>query len=458
MSALPGTVAAAASDIQRRPPAPLPWVPPTALLVATAGLCAVIALTLADQPWSALRAPGGAAVFAGSLTGMVGAYLALLMLVLVARIGPLERSVGQDRILRWHQRLAPWPLTLLSVHAVAITLGYAQATRTGFFAEIGPLIRGYAGVLSATVALGLMLLAGICSISAIRSRLRRETWWVLHLYMYIALALSIGHVIALGPSFVNHPLTQAVWIAIWAATAGTVIAYRVGLPLLRSFRHRLEVVEVRPESPGVVSVICAGRKLERLPVAGGQFCFWRFLTREMWWQAHPYSISSLPRDSRLRLTVKGVGDHSRAVAGLRPGTKVIFEGPYGAFRAEARGRRTVVLIAAGIGVTSVRSLLEDLPHNSRPVVVLRASQRRELPLLGELEQLARERDGRLVTLIGSRRKYPMDAATLRRVVPDLRNREAYVCGPGGFVADVTAALADAGIPQAAIHHESYALW
>lgn len=458
MSALPEVMAGVPAREQRRPPAPLPWVPAALLTVAGAGLALIVGVTLNDQPWSQLTAAGGVATFIGSLTGMVGSYLALVMLVLVSRLGPLERAVGQDQILRWHQRLAPWPLSLLTVHAVAVTIGYAQATRTGVIGEVGQLISGYTGVLAATVALGLMLMAGVFSIRAIRSRLQRETWWVLHLYMYIALALAIAHVIALGPSFVNHPMARVAWIVIWVATAGTVLAYRVALPLARSFRHRLEVVEVRPEAPGVVSVICSGRNLEQLPAAGGQFCFWRFLTRQMWWQAHPYSISALPQRGQLRLTVKAVGDHSRAVAKLRPGTKVIFEGPYGAFRAEARERPRVALLAAGIGVTSVRSLLEDLPRESRPVVVLRAGQRRELPLLEEIEQLTQDREGRVMALIGSRQKHRLDAARLHALIPDLGDREAYVCGPSQFVADVTAALQGAGVPEPAIHHEAYALW
>jgi len=458
VSALPEAVVAVPSQAHRRPPPPLPWMPAAALALAAAGLTIVVTLTLVDQPWSQLGASGGVATFVGSLTGMVGAYLALVMLALVSRIGPFERSVGQDQILRWHQRLAVWPLSLLTVHAVAVTLGYAQATRTGFIGEIGQLLSGYAGVLAATVALGVMLVAGICSIRAIRTRLRRETWWVLHLYMYIALALSIAHVIMLGPSFVNYPVTQVVWVVIWVATAGTALAYRVGLPLARSFRHRLEVVELRPEAPGVVSVICAGRDLDQLPAAGGQFCLWRFLARDMWWQAHPYSLSALPRDGTLRLTVKALGDHSSAVARLRPGTKVIFEGPYGAFRAEARQRQAVVLLAAGIGVTSVRSLLEDLAPDSRPVVVLRAAQRRELALLDEIEELTMARGGQLVTMVGSRQKHTLDAAALWTLVPDLQSREAYVCGPSAFVADCTAALLDAEVPRQSIHHEAYALW
>jgi predicted ferric reductase len=458
MTAFPETVAAPPRPRRRRPPPPLPWLPDALAALGVAGLLIVVALTLIDQPWSALGSPGGPATFVGSLTGMVGSYLALVMLVLVSRIGPLERSVGQDRILRWHQRVAPWPLSLLTIHAVAVTVGYAQATRTGFVGEIGQLLSGYPGILSASVALGLMLLAGVCSIRAIRTRLKRETWWVLHLYMYLALALAIAHVLALGPSFVNHPLTQAVWVLIWVLTAGSVLVFRVGLPLVRSLRHDLQVVEVRRETPSVVSVICAGRHLDRLPAAGGQFCLWRFMTREMWWQAHPYSLSAMPRNDHVRLTVKAVGDHSSAVARLRPGTRVMFEGPYGAFRAEARQRSEVVLLAAGIGVTSVRSLLEDLPRASRPTVILRATQRNELPLLDEMRRLTERRDGRLITLIGSRHRHSLDAATLWSLVPDLTRREAYVCGPPSFVEACRSALLDAEMAPEAIHHEAYALW
>jgi len=150
-----------------------------------------------------------------------------------------------------------------------------------------------------------------------------------------------------------------------------VLCYRFGLPVVRSVRHRLVVQEVRQEGPGVVSVICSGRDLDKLAIAGGQFFFWRFLTRSMWWQAHPYTMSALPQPPYVRLTVKAVGDHSAAVAKLRPGTRIVIEGPYGVFTRFAQQRPQVLLMAAGIGVTALRSLLEDLPRNSAPVVVLR---------------------------------------------------------------------------------------
>jgi predicted ferric reductase len=439
------------------PHRPRPALARAGLVVAGAGLGAVTALGITDETVSQLRAPGGAATFIGNITGLTGMYLALLMVLLVSRIPAIERVLGQDGLLRWHRRLAPWPICLLVAHALFITLGYAEAARAGLGRQVAVMLTRYPDVLIATVGLGIMCVIGIISIRAIRRRLRRETWWLVHLYMYLALALSFAHVLALGPSFVGHPLTRIVWSVAWAATAGLVLCYRFGLPVVRSLRHRLVVTEVRQEGPGVVSVICSGRHLDRLVISGGQFFFWRFLTRSMWWQAHPYTLSALPQPPYLRLTVKASGDHSAAVAGLRPGTRVAVEGPYGAFTRYAQQRPQALLVAAGIGVTALRPLLEDLPPNSAPVVLLRGARPADLVLRKEVEELVRYRGGRLHELVGSREQAVLDEQSLPRLVPDLHLRDIYVCGPEGFVTSIVEAAARLGVPAEAVHHEAYAL-
>lgn len=456
-SALPTARRGKRPPTRQQAPRPRPALARAALVVAGAGLGAVTALTITAETYSQFRAPGGVATFLGSLTGMIGTYLALMMVLLVSRIPAIERILGQDGLLRWHRRLAPWPISLLVAHAVFITVGYARAARAGLGHEIGILLGSYPDVLIATVGLGLMCLIGVISIRAVRSRLRRETWWLVHLYMYLALALSFAHVIVLGPSFVGHPLTRLVWSVAWVGTAGLVIAYRFGLPVVRSLRHRLVVAEVRPEGPGVVSVICSGRHLDRLAVAGGQFFAWRFLTRGSWWQAHPYSLSALPQPPYLRLTVKAVGDHSASLANLRPGTRVMVEGPYGAFTRHAQSRPKALLVAAGIGVTALRSLLEDLPRHAAPVVVLRASRPEDLVLRREVTELVRHRRGHLHELVGSREQAAIDERSLPRLVPDLHHRDVFVCGPEGFVTSIVEVVKHLGVPDEAIHHEAFAL-
>jgi ferredoxin-NADP reductase len=185
--------------------------------------------------------------------------------------------------------------------------------------------------------------------------------------------------------------------------------------------------------------------------------FWRFLTRGSWWQAHPYSLSALPQPPYVRLTVKAVGDHSASLARLRPGTRVMVEGPYGVFTRHVQIRPRALLVAAGIGVTALRSLLEDLPRNSAPIVLLRASRPEDLVLGREVDELVRHRRGRLYPLVGSRERAGINERVLRRLVPDLHSRDVFVCGPEGFVASTVDLVTSLGVPDEAIHHEAFAL-
>lgn len=426
-----------------------------AAVVVGLGFGATVALGITAETWSQLRAPGGVAMFLGSVTGLAGTYLALVMVLLVSRVPAVERVLGQDGLVRAHRRLAPWPISLLVAHAILLTVGYGQAARTGAFREVGVLVTSFPDVLTATIGLGIMVVIAIVSIGAIRRRIPRERWWALHLGMYLALALSFAHVIALGPSFVGHPLTQLLWTLLWLATAGLVLAYRFGLPIYRSLRHRLVVVDVREEAPGVTSIVCEGRALDRLAVSGGQFFEWRFLTKGMWWQAHPFSLSALPRPPHLRLTVKAVGDYTAALAHLKVGTRVAIEGPYGAFSTHRRERQRALLIAGGVGVTAVRSLLEDLPRDADPVVILRASTKEDLIFADEVAELVRQRKGVLHELVGRRSGVGFD--TLLDLVPDVRQRDVFVAGSDEFVHHVRRVLTRLGVPRSSVHFEVYAL-
>jgi predicted ferric reductase len=423
--------------------------------VAGLGLGAVIASVILGESRGSLEAPGGPITFLGRLAGLTGTYLILLMVVLIARVPWLERSVGQDQLIRWHRRVSPWAFGLITAHVLLITIGYAQAARSSALGEAWLLLRSYRDILAAAVGFSLLILAGITSYRAVRRRLRYETWWVVHLYLYLGLALAFAHQIVTGVSFIGHPLVRALWIVIWLSTVGLVLTFRVVQPLWRSARHQLRIVEVRDEAPGVVSVICQGRDLDKLPVSGGQFFLWRFLTRQQWWQAHPYSLSALPQPPYLRFTVKGLGDSSRALAALRPGTRVAFEGPYGAFTDHARLADGVLLVAAGVGVTPLRALLEDLPRHTDVVVIVRASTAADLVHHAEIAALVKQFNGRLHEMIGSRHKVRLNPRTLRHLAPDVAERDVYICGPEGFGAEVVAAATRLGVGDDQIHIEAF---
>jgi ferredoxin-NADP reductase len=282
-----------------------------------------------------------------------------------------------------------------------------------------------------------------------------ETWWSVHLYTYLALFLSFAHQIDTGASFVGHPVARLWWTVLWAGTLTVVVAARIGLPLWRSVRHRVSVVGVTPEGPGVVTVHMRGRGLHRLPVAGGQFLQWRFLRRGLWWQAHPYSLSAAPVGDELRITVKNLGDHSATLARLRPGTRVAIEGPYGTFTADTAQRRRLLLVGAGVGTAPVLALLQELPERADVTVLLRASTPADLVLHDEVATEVARRGGRLIERVGSRREIPLDAPELCALVPDVRYREVFLCGPDALSRHLATELQCAGVHRERIHFESF---
>lgn len=444
------------SITSRRWPASRDFVPDLLVGLAGIGFGITVGLALTAQSVGSLSAPGGLASALGRFAGLTGTYLMLILVLLIGRLPILERVVGQGRLVRWHRLIAPWALSLILAHAVLITVGYAAVANSGALAQLRDLITSYSGMLAAVVGLVLLTTAAVTSHRIARRRMSYETWWAVHLYTYLALALSFSHQIATGASFVGHPVATAWWTALWLGTAGVVLAFRLALPLVRSFRHRLRVVAVHDEGPGVVSILCRGRWLDRLAVSGGQFFQWRFLQRGLWWQAHPYSISAMPNPPYMRVTVKDLGDHSGGLAEIKPGTHVAIEGPYGSFTPEVRSGDAVVLVAAGVGTTPIRALIEDLPEEVGIVVILRGSSPEAIPLRAEIAELVEERDGLLYELIGPRERVRLDGARLRELVPDIGRRDLYVCGPGGFTAAVLRAARDCGLDENRIHHEGFA--
>ena len=308
----------------------------------------------------------------------------------------------------------------------------------------------------------LLVVVAVTSARVARRRLQYETWHFVHLYAYLAVVLSFLHQVTVGRDFVDAPLGRLYWWWLYGTALGAVLVFRVVVPLWRGLRHGLRVRSVVPEGTDVVSVYIDGRRLDELPARAGQFFLWRFLTRDRWWQAHPYSLSAMPDGQTLRITVKALGDGSAALRRLRPGTRVLAEGPYGTFTRQARTRRSVLLIGGGVGVTPIRALLEELTGAREDVVVIyRVSDRRDAVLVAEMQRLARQCGAPLHVVIGpstatGRYGSIMGPRHLAAMVPGIQHRDVYLCGPPGMTDAVLRSLDALGVPATQCHTERFA--
>ncbi|WP_236794283.1 ferric reductase-like transmembrane domain-containing protein [Amycolatopsis sp. GM8] len=410
-----------------------------------------------------LDAPGGMLTAVGRLTGLYGALALVLQLVLISRLPWLESRLGLDRLTLWHRWTGFWVVWLVVAHVVFITLGYAAQDGSSVLGEVGTLVFHTDDVLLAAIAFVLLLVVGVTSARAARRRLRYESWHLVHLLAYLAVVLGFLHQVSIGQDFIGAPVGRLYWWSLYGLALGVVAVSRIGLPLVRNLRHRLRVESVVAESPDVVSVVITGRALGMLPARAGQFFLWRFLTRGHWWEAHPYSLSAMPDGRRLRITVKALGDGSAWLRHVRPGTRVLAEGPYGAFTARRRTRRKVLLIAGGVGVTPVRALLEEFVAGRRDDIALiyRASTSRDAVLADELRWLAAQCGARIFVVLGpstaiGRFGPMMGPQHLAAMVPDIRHRDVYLCGPPGMADAVRSTLAELGVPDRQCHTERFA--
>jgi predicted ferric reductase len=390
------------------------------------------------------------------VTGMAAGYGAAIMLILMSRSPWLERDVGAHRLARWHAWAGPLVIVLTVVHAMVAVAAWAGVSSIDLFAATQDVL-SLPGLVTASVGAVILVLIGFSSLRAMRRRTPYERWHFLHLLTYLAVGFGFAHQLA-GPDLVGRRWLQVAWALLYTYAFALVLRWRVFQPLFQLWRHRLRVEQVRREAPDVVSVLMSGQHLDELRAEPGQFFRWRFLTRETWRSAYPFSLSAPPTRHLLRITIKARGAGTRRLFEIAPGTLVFAEGPYGALTRRRRRRPRVLLIAGGVGITPMRTLFEEIDLPGKDVTLIyRASKEQDLVLKQELDEIAERSGARVVYLVGpsSDARNDMSAPALNRIVGDLSDHDVYLCGSPRLASRVRDSLMDSGFPRHQLHEERF---
>jgi len=423
-----------------------------------------VGLFLVSGGVARLGTPSDIVTSLGIVTGLVGTNFVLAMLILAARIPMIDRAIGHDRAITVHRALGQPAFYLLVAHGLLLLVGYSMGSGITVIAEIGPML-GIPDIPLAIGGLALMAAVIVSSLVALRRRFSYETWHLIHLLSYFAVAASIPHQLSIGSVFSPASLERIYWVTLYVLAFGAIFLYRFVEPLVSSIRHRLRVERIQQEAPGVVSLHLRGRKLRSLDSAGGQFFIWRFWTPRTWWHSHPISLSSVPTETALRITVRDLGCGSRSISSVPRGTAVWFEGPYGIFTDAGRTAPKLAIAVAGIGITPIRALLEGSELKpGEASILLRASTTDDTFLWGEILELASKKGITVTRMIGSRAhsgpgwmtQQAADAATtIGSLFPDLKDSDLYLCGPTPWLDLVEADARAAGLADHQVHAERF---
>ncbi|MDN3310624.1 ferredoxin reductase family protein [Microbacterium oryzae] len=427
-------------------------------------VAAAIALWLAYGGPADVGSPAGVLTAAGIIAGLVGTDLVLVMLILAARVPVVDRTFGRDATMALHRRLGKPVLYLLLAHGALLTLGYGASDGLDPLHETLALL-SIGDMVFAFVGMALFLAVVVSSLVAVRRRFPYEVWHAIHLLSYAAVLFALPHQLSVGGILAQGTWERVYWVELYVAAFAALAWYRFLLPTVASLRHGLRVAEIESVGPGVVAIHLTGRDLSRLGIAGGQYAIWRFWSRRTWWHAHPISFSSVGDDRTVRVTVRALGAGSADLTRVPIGTRVWLEGPYGIFTGANRTSPHLAVVAAGIGVTPVRSLLEDAAlEPGEATVLLRARNEAEQFHWPEVRQLVERKGGLLYGMTGSRARgvdswmSAEDLArgvTLQSVFPDLRSSDLFVCGPQVWTDLVVRDARAAGVPESQIHVERF---
>jgi predicted ferric reductase len=377
--------------------------------------------------------------------GFVGLAMMGLEFALVARFRPLAAPFGQDALLQFHRQIGYVGLAFILIHFV-ISARWNEFTPAKAVAAPALVWFGMVALLS---------LVGLITSSVWRRRLRLsyETWHITH--MVLALVLIVG---ALGHVFFVDEYVSSLWKQIlWALMSGPRQALARPWRLERVAAERGETTALTLKPPPD-----AGFRF-----APGQFGWFAFDRSPFSLTQHPFSFASSAEREEVELAVKALGDFTSEVSELAPGTTVYVDGPHGVFSIDEDEGPGFGLIAGGVGIAGLISMLRTMAdrHDVRPVVLFYANGAWEgVAFREELERL-KERLSLVVVHVLERTPADWSGETgyvtaevfARHLPSGYRRFQFFICGPEPMMDAAEAALVQLGVPAERVHTERFSM-
>ena len=413
-----------------------------------------------------LTNPGADMVFVvlGRIAGLLAVYLILIQFLMIGRTKWLEKIFGLDKLSRTHHWFGVAAIFLIIFHLGFLLLGYAPIYSQTLWQQFVDFNLHYENVFPATLAFFLFGFIVLGSITIARKQFKYETWYYVHLATYLAVILAFGHQLEIGGDLNGSVLFTAYWVLLYIFIFANFIIYRFLLPLYNFYKHRFYVREVKKETEDAVSIYMGGKNIEDFKYQAGQFVIVRFLTRKFFKEAHPYTISIEPGQDYIRITPKNLGDFSGEIKNIETGAKILIDGPHGVFTKKPNQGDKILFIAGGVGITPLRALSSELLKEKKDIILLYSTRDKEnIILKKELEKLAQENVANFKIYYIIKGEHfdhgfeRIDEECIKCLVEDIREREAYICGPPFMMRAMKKYLINLGVNKHKIYYEKFSL-
>lgn len=397
--------------------------------------------------------------------GMLAFAVILMEFVLSGRFRTVSGRIGMDVTMRFHQLIARTALVLALAHPFLYASPFNPPRPWDASRQLT--LSFDAGALDAGLVAWILL--GVLVAVAIGRRqldYRYETWRLMHgLGALLVAGFTLRHALGMG-RYSADPVLAWFWIGLTAAAALTLVQVYVLKPLLL-LRRPWTVREVRKIGDRTWEVTLDPRGHGGMEYEAGQFAWVKVGRSPFSLYENPFSISSAPGPGRqLQFVIKELGDFTRSLGRIAPGTKAYVDGPYGNLTAAGHREHGIALIAGGVGIAPLLGILRQLRHDgdARPAKIVYGNRIREqIVYADELDAFARERGSEVVHVLSepppdwTGRTGIVDAELIRSVfaAPEMRDWLFVLCGPAAMMEAVEDALICLGVPADRIESERF---
>jgi predicted ferric reductase len=399
----------------------------------------------------------------GRVFGLLAVFSILTQFLLMGRSIWIEKVFGLDKVAQIHKLNGYASISLILSHIIFLSIGHAMSASVSPWSQFIEFITNFDDVLEAFIGTLIIFTVVFLSIYIVRRKLKYEFWYAVHLLTYLAVILTWGHQLENGEDFVNNPAFVYYWYSLYIFVFGNVLLFRFIRPWFNTLKHGFYISDIIKENDEVISLYISGKNIENFKIKSGQFMILRFLDKNFWWEAHPFSLSYGSENRPLRITPKQLGDFTKKLSLLKKGTKVYIDGPYGVFTEEQSTEQKVLLIAGGIGITPIRSLLESMLLHKKDIIVLYTNKTQdEIVFKNELDLLNKKYPFSLHYILTQEKSEGfisgrLDKEKLQSLVKDVEEREIYICGPIPMTEVTREMMAELGVHKDKIHFEKFAL-
>ncbi len=329
--------------------------------------------------------------------GYAGLAMMGLQFGLTARFRYVTEPWGEDVIYHFHRQISLVAVGLVATHALIMFATRPEMLALSSVGDV-PL-----GAVFAMLSLASLIVLVVTALWRAKLNIRYETWHLTHIVLAIvAVAGGVAHMVGWA-FYLTDPWKRTLWIGFAVFWIALLLYVRIIKPLFM-LRRPYRVAEVREERGDARTLVMRPDGHAGFRFTPGQFGWLTLWAGPFRITGHPFSFSSSAAvaDGRVEMTIRNLGDFTSRIAEVPVGERVYLDGPYGAFTIDRNPADMHVLIAGGVGITPMMSMLRTLADrgDKRPVILLYGNKEWDSIIFrDELESLKSRLDLKVVHVL-----------------------------------------------------------